>query len=198
MKHFLALTTALMAIGSAGMAETYVLDPGHTEVRFYWNHAGLTRQSGEWTKVSGTIDFDGVDAANTKADIKIDAASLHTGVEELDTILSGADFFDVETYPTISFTSTSAVQTGANTMRLIGDLKIKDTTVEVALDVRRTFQGTHPLGGAIPYYEGTWLGAEASSVLFRTNHGVGLYAPLVSDEVLLEISTEMRAGGWPE
>ena len=198
MKFLLMTTTALMAMAPAAMAETYVLDPGHTEVRFYWNHAGLTKQSGEWTRVSGTIEFDGVDAANTKANIKIDASSLHTGVEDLDGVLSGADFFDVETYPTITFTSTSAVQTGADTMRLIGDLTVKDTTVEVALDVTRTFQGPHPLGGAIPYYEGTWLGVEANSTLLRTNHGVGPYAPLVSDEILLEISAEMRAGGWPE
>jgi len=198
MKHILSLTTAMITLASAGMAETYVLDPGHTEVRFYWNHAGLTKQSGEWTNVSGTIEFDGVDAAATKADIKIDAASLHTGVEDLDAILSGPDFFDVETYPTITFTSTNAVQTGADSMRLYGDLKIKDTTVEVALDVKRTFEGQHPLGGFFEYYEGTWLGAEATSTLLRTNHGVGLYAPITSDEILLEISAEMRSGGWPE
>ncbi len=198
MKYFAMIPTALMALSTAAMAETYVLDPGHTEVRFYWNHAGLTRQSGEWTNISGTIDFDGVDAAATKANIKIDATSLHTGVEDLDAILSGPDFFDVETYPTITFTSTSAFQTGADTMRLIGDLKIKDTNVEVALDLRRTFQGAHPMGGFFEYYEGTWLGAEATSTLLRTNHGVGQFAPLTSDEILLEISAEMRAGGWPE
>jgi len=198
MKFFLTIATALMAMATAAMAETYVLDPGHTEVRFYWNHAGLTKQSGEWTRVSGSIEFDRENPAATKAVIEIDASSLHTGVEDLDGVLSGPDFFDVETYPTITFTSTSATQTGADTMRLIGDLVIKDTTVEVALDVTLTFEGTHPLGGAIPYYEGTWLGVEATSTLLRTNHAVGLYAPLVSDEVLLEISAEMRAGGWPE
>jgi len=198
MKYFLTLTTALMAMATAAMAETYVLDPGHTEVRFYWNHAGLTKQSGEWTNVSGTIDFDGVNAAATKVEIKIDATSLHTGVEDLDAILSGPDFFDTDTYPTITFTSTSAVQTGAKEMRLIGDLKIKDTTVEIALDVNLTFEGSHPLGGFFEYYEGTWLGAEATSTLLRTNHGVGLYAPITSDEILLEISAEMRAGGWPQ
>ncbi len=198
MKFLLTIATALMAMATAAMAETYVLDPGHTEVRFYWNHAGLTKQSGEWTQVSGSIEFDRENPAATKAVIEIDANSLHTGVEDLDGVLSSPDFFDVETYPTITFTSTSAVQTGADTMRLMGDLKIKDTTVEVALDVTLTFEGTHPLGGAIPYYEGTWLGVEATSTLLRTNHAVGLYAPLVSDEVLLEISAEMRAGGWPE
>jgi polyisoprenoid-binding protein YceI len=185
-------------MATAAMAETYVLDPSHTEVRFYWNHAGLTKQSGEWTKVSGTIDFDKEDAAATKANIVIDAASLHTGVEDLDAVLSSPDFFDTETYPTITFNSTSAVQTGADIMRLIGDLKIKDTTVEVALDVKLTFAGAHPLGGFFEYYEGTWMGAEATSTLFRTNHGVGLYAPVTSDELFLEISAEMRAGGWPE
>ena len=61
-----------------------------------------------------------------------------------------------------------------------------------------TFQGAHPLGAFIEYYEGEWIGAEATADLLRSELGVGQFAPLTSDAVRLEISTEMRAGGWPQ
>ena len=189
---------ALLAMSPAAMAETYVLDQGHTEVRFYWNHAGLTTQSGEWTKVSGTIDFDAGNVAGTKAMITIDPASLHTGYAELDKHLKSSDFFDIETHPEITFVSTGAVQTGASSMRLSGDLTVKGQVTPAVLNVNLTFQGTHPLGEFFDYYKGEWIGAEATTTLLRSDLGVGKFAPLTSDVVALEISAEMRAGGWPE
>ena len=120
---------ALMTISSAAAAETYVLDASHTEVRFYWNHAGLTTQSGEWTSVSGEVDFDASDVGATAARISIAASSLHSGYGPLDDHLKGDEFFDVGNYPEITFTSTSAVQIGADTLRLSGDLVIKGETV---------------------------------------------------------------------
>ncbi|WP_299851337.1 YceI family protein [uncultured Roseovarius sp.] len=189
---------ALLVMSSAVMAETYELDPGHTEVRFYWNHAGLTTQSGEWTKVSGTIDFDANAVNATKAMITIDPASLHTGYAELDKHLKSSDFFDVETYPEITFVSTGAVQTGASSMQLTGDLTVKGQVKPAVLNVDMTFQGTHPLGEFFDYYKGEWIGAEATTTLLRSELGVGKFAPLTSDVVELEISAEMRAGGWPQ
>lgn len=196
LRSFVA-ATAIFA-GSAAISETYVLDSSHTEVVFSWNHAGLTTQRGEWTSVSGEIDFDPADVAATAARVEIDANSLHSGFEALDVELKGEGFFDVESNPTITFTSTSAVQTGAQSMRLSGDLVVKGQTVPAVLDVDLVFQGEHPLGGFFDYYQGEWIGVEATSTLLRSEVGVGQFAPLTSDVVHLEISAEMRKGGWPE
>ena len=192
----LAAAALFAALSVPALAETYHLDPGHTEVRFYWNHAGLTEQHGEWTSISGTIDFDADNVAATSANITIDPASLHTGVGALDDHLKGADFFDVANFPEITFVSTSAVQTGAQNLRLIGDLTVKDQTKPAVLDVEMTFRGEHPLGGFFDYYKGEWIGAEATGTLLRSEYGVGMFAPATSDTVRLEISAEMRAGGW--
>lgn len=193
---FLSTTAFALVIAAPVIAETYHLDPTHTEVRFYYNHAGLTEQSGEWTGVKGTVDFNPEDVNATTASITIDAKSLHTGVGPLDDHLKSADFFEVATYPEITFTSTSAVQTGAETLRLIGDLTVKDQTKPATLDVNLTFMGEHPLGGFFDYYQGDWVGVEANGTLLRSEYGVGMFAPGTSDTVRLEISAEMRAGGW--
>jgi len=193
----LSLLAFLVPAGTA-MSETYELDPSHTEVRFLWNHAGLTTQSGEWTKVSGEVEFDADNPAATLVRVEIDATSLHSGFPELDNHLKGGDFFDVESHPTITFVSTGAVQTGADTLRLTGDITVKGQSTPAVLDVTLTFRGEHPLGGFADYYKGEWIGVEATSSVLRSDLGVGLFAPLTSDAVQIEISSEMRAGGWSE
>ena len=189
---------AAMALGSAAMAQSYELDPGHTEISFAWNHVGLTTQRGEWLSISGGVDFNPEDVTATQVTVEIDSASLHTGVEELDEILKGPDYFDTETYPTITFVSTSAVQTGAENMRMTGDLTVKGQMTPVTLDVELTFMGKNPLGEFLDYYQGDWVGVEAKGTVLRSALGVGMFAPIVSDTVELSISAEMREGGWPE
>ena len=194
------LTSAALGLAVAFpvAAETYHLDPGHTEVRFSWDHAGITRQHGEWTSVTGTVEFDPENVTATSADITIGADSLHTGFPALDADLKSSNFFDAENFPEITFKSTSAVQTAAKTLRLTGDLTIKGQAAPLVLDVTLTFQGEHPFGAFFDYYKGEWIGVHATGIMLRSDHGVGMFAPVTSDEVRLEISAEMRAGGWPE
>jgi len=103
----------------------------------------------------------------------------------------------VKNHPQITFVSGEAVQTGADTLRLTGDITVKGQSAPATLDVTLTFMGSHPLGGFADYYKGEWIGVEATSTVLRSELGVGLFAPLTSDAVRLEISAEMRAGGWP-
>lgn len=184
------------AFGSTGFAAEYKLDPGHTEVRFYWDHAGLTEQSGEWGEVNGTIIFDPENVEATSVSLEIPAASVDTGVTGLDDHLKSADFFEAETYPTITFQSTGVKQASANSVVLTGDLTVKDNTKPIELDVELTFQGQHPLGGFFEYYQGEWIAIEATGTLLRSDFGVGKFAPLTSDRIRLEIAAEMRQGGW--
>lgn len=190
------MLTAAALIASmplAAQAQTYALDAGHTEVRFFYNHAGVSEQSGEWGKIDGTVEFDPETPEATKINVTIDASSIDTGVEALDTHLKTADFFEIETYPTITFASTSAVQTSPENLRVTGDLTIKDQTHSVVLDVTLEHMGKHPVGQFLPYYEGEWVGVHASGSLLRSQFGVGFGAPLTSDHVRLEISSEMKA-----
>lgn len=185
-----------LALTSPALAQSYEFEPGHTEVRFYWNHAGVSEQSGEWSGVSGTVDFDKDSPEATAASVTIAADSIDTGVEALDTHLKGADFFEVETYPEITFVSTGFRQTGADTGQLTGDLTIKDVTKPVTLDVEVEHMGEHPLGGFNEFYQGEWLGMSASTVINRSDFDVGLYAPMNSDAIRIEITSEMKNGGF--
>lgn len=192
----LLLGTALMVTATAANAEIYKFDPGHTEIRFYYNHAGLSEQSGQWKVIGGEVDFDPANVEATKVTVTVDPASVDTGVAALDDHLKSGDFFDVGNFPEITFTSTSATQTGDNTLTLVGNLSIKDQTAPVTLNMVLNHNGAHPLGDFFDYYQGEWIGVEGTGDILRSDFGVGMFAPVTSDEVRLEISAELRAGGW--
>ena len=174
-------------------AVTYAPDPGHTEVRFYWNHAGVSEQSGEWGKVTGEVSLDPENIPAATVSLQVDPASLFTGVEALDKHMKSPDMFDIEKHGTITFVSTSVEQTGDKTAKITGDLTIKGITKPLVLDVELVHIGEHPVGQYIDYYKGQWLGVKATGTLIRSEFGVGYAAPLTSDEIRLEILAELKA-----
>lgn len=193
LKLFQTVPIIACMLSSPALSESYRFDPGHTEVRFYWDHAGVSEQSGEWGNVTGSVQFDPSDIPATKVSVTIQTESISTGVPGLDRHLKGSDFFDAEKYPEIMFTTTSVTQTGPESVRVIGDLTIKETTKPLMLDVGLVHQGAHPIGKFIEYYQGEWLGIRATGSLLRTEFGVGQYAPLTGDHIRIEISSELKA-----
>ena len=186
----LALTMSAPAIASE---MTYAPDPGHTEVRFLWDHAGVSIQAGEWSKVEGSVTLDPDNIGAAKVEITIDPNSLSTGVEGLDKHMKSPDMFDVAKHDTITFVSTGIEQTGDNTAKVTGDLTIKGITKPLVLDVEVVHLGEHPVGQYIDYYKGQWLGVKATGKLTRSEWDVGYGTPLTGDEITLEISSEMKA-----
>jgi len=188
----LAIAGVIMLAAPAGAA-SFSFDPGHTDVRAWWDHAGVSEQSARWDEVSGTVAFDPDNLEATEVSVTIRAASVNSGVEALDRHLRSADFFEVESYPEITFESTEVVKTGPESVRVTGDLTIKETTRPLVLDVELVHRGAHPMGQFIERFQGEWLGIRATGTLLRSEFGVGFGAPLVSDLIRLEISTEMKA-----
>lgn len=181
------LTSAAIA------ADSYKFDAGHTEVRFLWNHVGLSTQSGEFHDVDGMAVFDRDKIGNSKVDVTIKAASLDTGVAALDKHLKNADFFDVEKYPDITFKSTSVKKTGVDRGAVTGDLTIHGITKSVTLDMTLLFEGDHPLGAFNKNYAGArYVAFSGRTKILRSEFGVGRFAPLTSDMIEIVIETEMR------
>ena len=193
--RLIALAGFMTASLSAGAlaAERYSFDSGHTEIRFLWDHVGLSTQSGEFREFDGALMLDREDVSKSSVEIEIKAASLDTGVPPLDEHMNSADMFDTAAHPTITFKSTKVMQTGAKRARILGDLTIKGVTKPVTLDVGLNFEGDHPLAPYIPAYGGAkYTAFSARGSLLRSEFGVGFGAPLTSDEIQIVIETEMR------
>ncbi len=184
----LSITLALPTV-SAIAAETYFSDQGHTEVRFGWNHAGVSMQHGEFTKANAKLSLDPDNVENSSIEATIDATSLSTGFEPLDKDLKSKNYLEVETYPQITFKSTSVKRTGDDTADITGDLTIHGVTQPVTLKAKLTHRGAHPVAKFIDYYKGQWIAFSATTEIDHQAFKVGAFS---TGPISIWISTEMK------
>ena len=123
----------------------YEIDRAHTSVDFIARHLMITKVRGRFSDVHGLITI-GENPEDSHVEVEIGSASVSTGNEDRDAHLRSADFFDVERFPTIRFTSTAVAALPDNTWQLDGELTVRDTTRPVTLTV--SFEGgdVSPLG----------------------------------------------------
>ena len=134
-------TTSAMPVLIAGV---WNIDPGHSSVEFVTRHL-LSRVRGRFTDFAGTIEV-GVNPAHSAAEVTIQSASIDTDHEDRDGHLRGPDFLDVERFPTLAFRS-SRIRAFDGTLRLEGELTIRDVTKPVSLDVEYLGWSDDPWGG---------------------------------------------------
>lgn len=151
-------------VAASAEAATYNIDPAHTTIGFRIRHMGIAFVEGEFDEFEGTINYDPSDIAATRANVTVQTNSIDTDVERRDNHLRSADFFEVETYPTMTFTTTEVQPTGPNSFRLIGDLTIKGTTKQVAFDV--------DAAGPIDTDNGQRVGFHAETTINRRDFGI--------------------------
>lgn len=189
----LAFAAALVLSPAAVLADAFVFDPAHTEMRIYWNHAGFSEQSAKFHTLEGGVTFTPDAIAATQADVTVKVDSIDTGYAPLDNHLKSGDFFDAANHPDIRFVSTGVEQTGERTAKMTGDLTLRGVTKPVTLDVEVVNFGEHPVGAFIEFYRGQWLGARAEATVKRSDWGIDKFIPVGSDEIRVVISTEMKA-----
>lgn len=110
------------------------LDPENSSVSFVCKHV-FTNVRGMFQQPTGTVTFDEVNPANSKVSATIAVKSITTGVEERDTHLKSADFFDEHTYPLITFVSTSFTKSSATAYTATGNLTMRGVTKPVTLAI---------------------------------------------------------------
>ena len=183
----LAVSSLLSAAAFADT--TFVTDQGHTEVMFGWNHAGVTRQHGEFTVATGTLTLaDNIE--DSSISVEIDATSVSSGFGPLDDHLKSEDFLEVAKYPTLTFESTSVKSTGEKTMDVTGDMTIHGVTLPVTFKAEMSINGEHPLGKSFDYYKGEWVGITATTEIDHVAFGVGGFS---TGPIAITINSEMKA-----
>jgi polyisoprenoid-binding protein YceI len=199
MRSFPTFRLAVMAVSAlccaaGARADVYEIDKDHTEVRFTWDHVGMSRQGGRFRDVSGTLNFDPVTPGNSSVDVKIKIASISTGVSKLDEhLIRSGEFFDAQAFPNITFRSTSVAPTAGRTAHVTGNLTINGVTKPVTLNVRWNFSGAHPLGGINPAFKEIYVsGFSATTQILRSDWGLSRTVPFISDELRITIETELH------
>ena len=182
-KLFAALILAAVAAPALAAPETYVVDGTHTFPRFSYSHFGYSTQLSRFDKTTGTVVFD--KAARTGAvDIVIDAKSVDTGYATFNEHIQGEDFLDTARYPTATFKSTRVIFDGDKPAKVEGNLTLKGVTKPVTLTVTDFKAAPHPM------LKKDAIGANAWTMVKRSEFNAGKYAPNVGDEVRIDIAIE--------
>jgi polyisoprenoid-binding protein YceI len=169
----------------ATLTGDYDIDAVHSRLGFAAKHAMVTTVRGKFNTYAAEVHLDEDNVANSSATIEIDASSVDTGNETRDDHIRNADFFEVETYPKITFVSTSAEKKNDADFVLHGDLTIKGVTKPVSIDFEKT-------GAAVDPWGNFRVGFEGKTKIDRTDWGVSFNAPLgsgglvISEKVTLE------------
>jgi polyisoprenoid-binding protein YceI len=163
----------------------YDIDAAHSRLGFAAKHAMVATVRGQFAEFTADVHLDEENVANSTAKLTIQAASVATGNADRDNHLRNSDFFEVETYPEISFVSTSAEGKGDDEFVLHGDLTIKGITNPVSIEFEKTGTATDPWGGER-------IGFEGKAKINRKDWGLSFNAVLetggvlVSEKVTLE------------
>lgn len=155
---------------------TWNLDKSHTEVGFTVRHAGISKVRGSFTEVDGTLTV-GDSLAGSKVEAVIKTGSFDSNDSNRDAHVKGADFFNVEQFPEMTFVSTGTAGSPEE-FELQGNLTIKETTKPVTFKVE--------FGGiAVDPFGATRAGFSATTQISRKEFGITWNAALEAGGVLV-------------
>lgn len=172
------------------MANTnWAIDPSHSEIQFKVKHMVITTVTGSFTEFNGGAEA-ADDFENASINFEANVNSISTNSEQRDAHLKGADFFEADKFPTLSFKSTQFSNKGDDKFELVGDLTIKGVTKSVKLDVEYGGTAKDPWGN-------TKAGFELKGKINRKDFGLTWNAALetggvmVSEDVKLEANLQL-------
>jgi polyisoprenoid-binding protein YceI len=171
--------------------DVWNIDSNHSAAQFAVRHMMVSTVRGSLGAVKGTVRWDGKTAKSAQIDATIDVAGISTQNQKRDDHLRSPDFFDAATHPTITFKSKRVESAGEGKFKLVGDLTIRGTTREVALDVEGPAAPLKQKDGRLR------SGASATGKISRKEFGIvwnnltEAGGAVVGDEVQMTIDVEL-------
>lgn len=168
---------------------TYAIDPSHSRIGFVARHAMITKVRGSFNEFEGRGHFDADEPANSQLQLTTQANSIDTRNTDRDNHLRSNEFFDMATYPELTFESTAVARAGGDDYSVTGDLTIKGVTKSV--DLKTEFGGAGP-----DAYGGFRSGFSATTEISRKEFGVDLEMPIegggvvVGDKITISLEVE--------
>ena len=169
---------------------TWNIDPAHSTAEFKVRHMMIANVKGQFSKVSGVLTLDESDLTKSRVEATIEAASIETRDGQRDAHLKSADFFHVQKFPTLHFSSTAITIVRDGELSVEGALTIRGVTHKIRFAVE----------GPTPPIRDPWgnirVAASAITKINRKDFDLTWNAPLeaggilVGDEVAITLDVE--------
>jgi polyisoprenoid-binding protein YceI len=170
------------------MSGKYGFDKAHSAVGFRVKHMGLVDVPGYFRDFAGTINLNHKDVAKSTVEFTAQMKSVDTGNGGRDNHLRTADFFEVEKFPEMKFTSTK-VEKKKKQWLVTGDLTMKGVTKTVTIPFTL-------VGFAKDARGNTKMGVTAETSINRRDFGVNYGSnlpsgvPVLSDNIAVVLQIE--------
>jgi polyisoprenoid-binding protein YceI len=178
--------TAAPASGAAAEAPVFTLDPTHTFVHWELLHMGTSTIRGRFDKANGNVRFD-PKAKLLDVNIRIETASVNSGVAPLDTLIRGSAMLDVTENPQATFVARGARFEGEVPREVSGEFTLRGTTLPLTLRNLRWKCGLNLL------FRREVCGGDFEAEFERSAFGIRHSLPFVADRVQLLVQVEAIA-----
>ncbi|MDO5632693.1 MAG: YceI family protein [Paracoccus sp. (in: a-proteobacteria)] len=162
---------------------TYVFDSDHAQALFSWNHMVFSTSYGMVNGIEGQVVLDAENPANSTVEARFPAVSIQTVSPGLDEHLKSEDFFNGDGGE-VTFVSTVVEPGEGNSARVTGDLTLNGQTHPVVLDMVLNHSGENPIA------QKPAVGFTGTTIIKRSDFGLGAFVPAVSDEVQITLNVE--------
>lgn len=181
----LAIAMSSVVWSGAASAQAWEFDKSHTRVGFTVDHLGFSSVIGDFRQFDGQVQYDPKQPASLKVNFDIDTKSIDSGWAARDEHLRKADFFNVDKFPKMTFTSTAVKVLGENKSQVTGNLTLLGVSKPVTLDVTLNKLAINPITNK------QTAGITATTSLKRSDWGMTTYVPAVGDEIAVRIDAEL-------
>ena len=189
MTKILSLSVAAaLSLARLATADTYKIDPAHSAVGFSIAHLVISEVNGRFNEFAGELTVDpAAQSLVTGGNGVIQAKSIDTGIKKRDEHLCSADFFDVEKFPTITFTGTEVVVEAGHPV-FVGKFTMHGVTKDIRVPVTVKGPIQDPWGK-------TRIAFTAKTSLNRKDYGLTYNKALEAGGLMLgeDVAIEIKA-----
>ena len=177
----ITIVASLLALSATTFAQTWNVDKAHSRLSYGVTHLGIAESEGNFKTFDAKITSSKEDLSDAVIEVTADVASINTDNEMRDKHLKGADFFDAEKYPTLTFKSTSFKKVSGKNYKVTGDLTLHGVTKAVTLNA--VFNGTT----TNPMSKKTLAGFKFTGTIKRSDFAIAAATPaaMLGDEVTI-------------
>lgn len=160
----------------------YKVEPQHTQVSFSVLHFGFTVYEGLFSGASGTLQLNPQQPESSSLSVSLPVASVLTTSKKLMEELRGSEWLSADQFPKAEFVSVSVKMIGHDDALVTGNLTMHGMTHPETLHV-------HFVGAGVNMLDKKYtVGFDATATIKRSDFGIKMFIPYVSDEVELRIA----------